>query len=409
MSTLIITLPPSTGDATTRYDHVLTPEGQTVAAQATAFPASLPDASRGVSETIAVIPPENLSWHQVDLPKGVGTGSPRLRPVLQSLLEDRLLDDPEDLHLAMEPGARAGSPAWVGVCDKAWLRQHLQVLEKAGRTVTRIVPEFAPHTDPLRLQFLGEPAQAQMVISGQGVAGGVLRLPVTTTMLALALGREGLPEQAEVLAEPAVAALTEQLLQQKAGLQQRAQRIVLAAQTPWDLAQFDLASTGRTRTLKRVSATARDFLTAPRWRAARWGTVLIIAANLIGLNAWAWKEQASWQAKRSAIQSTLTQTFPGVKVVVDAPLQMAREVAVLRRATGAPSSRDLETMLGALGSAMPAGRSVSAIEFAAGEVRLKVPNLGAGELAGVSAKLVPMGYNVRAEGDGLLIRQDAAP
>jgi hypothetical protein len=70
--------------------------------------------------------------------------------------------------------------------------------------------------------------------------------------------------------------------------------------------------------------------------------LLLLAANLIGLNAWAWKEQASWQSRRSAIDSTLTRTFPAVKVVVDAPVQMAREVAALRQATGAPSGSDLE-------------------------------------------------------------------
>ena len=409
MSTLIITLPLSAGDAAARYDHVLTPDGQTVALHATAPAAGLPDARRGTSDTVAVVPVEALSWHRVELPKGIGASSPRLRAVLQSLLEDRLLDDPEELHLAIEPQAAAGAPAWVAVCDKAWLRQHLQGLEAAGHPVTRIVPEIAPNTDSLQLHLLGEPGQAQAVISGEGVEGGVLRLPLSADMLALALGREGLPPHAEVFAEPAVAALAEQLLQHKAGLQQRPQRQIAAAQTPWDLAQFDLASSGRTRTLKRLTAAAGDFLHAPSWRAARWGAMLLFAANLVGLNAWAWKEQAAWQAQRNAIQSTLIQTFPGVKVVVDAPLQMAREVAALRQATGAPSARDLEAMLGALASALPEGQAISAMEYTSGEARLKGLSLDPEASAALNAKLRPLGYTARAEGDGLLLKQVSAP
>ncbi len=409
MSTLIITLPLSAGDATTRYDHVLSPDGQAVAIHAASPAARLPDAGRGTGETVALVPVEALSWQTVTLPKGIGPASPRLRTVLHSLLEDRLLDDPENLHLALEPQATAGNPAWVAVCDKAWLRQHLQILEAAGHTATRIVPEFAPHAESLRLQLLGEPDAAQLVVSGPGVESGVLRLPLNAASIAFALGRDGLPAQSDILAEPAVAALGEQLLQHKIELQQRVQRLLRATQTPWDLAQFDLASTGRTRTLKRLSAIAREVLHAPAWRAARWGFALLILAHLAGLNAWAWKEQADWQTRRHAIQDALTQTFPSVKVVVDAPLQMAREVASLRQATGAASRRDLESMLGAVGSVLPAGKTLSGLDFTAGEARLKGLNLDTDTAASVSARLRPLGYSARTEGDSLLIKEESAP
>jgi general secretion pathway protein L len=310
MSTLIIALPLSSGDTTTRYEHVLTPEGQSIAVHATSTANLLPDASRGADETVAVVPAEALSWHRVELPKGVGAGSPRLRPVLQSLLEDRLLDDPQDLHLACEPSAAADRPIWIAACDKAWLSQHLQRLEAARRPVTRIVPEFAPHSGALRLQILGEADRAQMLLSGSDVAGGVVRLPLNTSTLAAIAGPDGLPERSELLAEPAVAALAEERLQRPVEIQQRTQRLLIATQTPWDLAQFDLANTSRTRTLKRLLGAGQALLRAPQWRAARWGALLLLVANLIGLNAWAWKEQASWQSRRSAIDSTLTPNLP---------------------------------------------------------------------------------------------------
>lgn len=409
MSTLIIALPLSGGDSTTRYEHVLTPDGQTIGVHATSPASLMPDASRGTDEIVAVVPPEALSWHRIELPKGVAAGSARLRPVLQSLLEDRLLDDPQELHLACEPSFNAGAAIWVCASDKAWLRQHLQALEAAGRPVTRIVPEFVPHGGALRLQVLGDAEHAQVLLTGETVAGGVARLPLAAGTLETALGLDSVPEPAEIYAEPAAAERAEAVFQHKVEIQQRAQRLLLGIQIPWDLAQFDLANTSRTRSLKRTLGLAQTLLRAPQWRAARLGVVLLLAANLLGLNAWAWKEQASWQSRRQAIERTLTRTFPSVTVVVDAPLQMAREVAALRQATGTPSGRDLEAVLAAAGSALPPGKNVSALEYSAGEVRLKGLSLEPEELAAFTTMLQPMGYITRMDGDSLLIRTEGMP
>ena len=63
----------------------------------------------------------------------------------------------------------------------------------------------------------------------------------------------------------------------------------------------------------------------------------------------------------------------------------------------------------AAGSALPAEKTVTAIEFAAGEARLRGLNLGAQEVAAVIAKLQPVGYTARIEGDGLIVKPGAAP
>ena len=152
MSTLIVFLPPTQPGAAPAYDYALTSDGRTLADHASVPLALLPAAQRG-GEVVAVVPVALLSWHSVELPKGVGAGSPRLRPILEGLLEDRLLDESAQLHLALAPGAAAGSRVWVAACDKAWLRGHLQMLEAAQRPVTRIVPEFFPETGALQLQI----------------------------------------------------------------------------------------------------------------------------------------------------------------------------------------------------------------------------------------------------------------
>jgi general secretion pathway protein L len=243
------------------------------------------------------------------------------------------------------------------------------------------------------------------VITG-GTTAGVLRIPLNAAALTLVPATD---EDILALAEPGVAALAEQWLQRPVSLLTRPERWLEASRSPWDLAQFDLASSGRARTLKRLAGLGREWLQAPAWRPARWGAALLVLANLAGLNAWAWKEQSAQQARRAAVQGTLTQTFPHVRLVVDAPLQMEREVAALRQATGGASGRDLEAMLAALGTALPAGRSASTIEFVAGEARIKGLQLSAQEASSLSSRLKGAGYAARQEGDTVLIQQQPTP
>jgi general secretion pathway protein L len=410
MSTLIICLPLATSGATAGYDYALSPDGRSLGVHSSAPLTLLPTPARG-GEVVAVVPVAMLSWHRVELPKGVGMSSPRLKPILEGLLEDRLLDDAARLHLALAPAADADGGIWVAACDRQWLASHLQALEAAQRPVSRVVPEFAPSTGSMRLYALDEPGFPQLVITGQN-AGGVLRLPLTASAPEMIPPLpEGTPaEDAEVmvLAEPGVAAVAEHTLQCKVSLLTRPQRWLDAARSPWDLAQFDLVSSNRTRTFKRLSGIGRDLLQSPSWRPARWGVAVLLLANLAGLNAWAWREQSALDATRASLRTMLTQAFPQVRVVVDAPLQMEREMAALRQATGAASERDLETMLAAAGSALPPGRVPGGIEFAAGEAKLKGLQLIPQEGSSLSLQLKNMGYAARVEGDTTIIKPDSA-
>ena len=187
------------------------------------------------------------------------------------------------------------------------------------------------------------------------------------------------------------------------------QRALDAARGDWDLAQFDLASSGRTRALRKVGTTVSALLNAPQWRAARWGAAVLVAAQVIGLNAWAWQERQSLAAKQASVRGMLTQTFPQVKVVVDAPVQMERELALLRQAAGSVSARDLEPMLAAAGAALPDGRLPTGIEYTPGELRLRGLDMNPDEAAALLARLQAAGYQARPEDGSLLLRTEANP
>ncbi len=401
MSSLFVLLPAEPATPGTEFAYLLSQDGHTVGAHASAPANRLPEASGAGAQIVAVVPAAALSWHRVELPKGVGAGSTRLRAVLEGQLEEQLLDEPEALHFALDPQSRPGAPVWVAVCQRAWLRSALQALESAGRAVTRIVPEVSPEA-PGALHVVGNADDALVIASS---VDGVLTMPLSAGSLPLLP-----PLGAEVpcFAEPAVAAQAEQLLQRPVVLQTASQRWLQAAQSGWDLAQLEFASSGRARAFKQWTTLWGGLLRAPQWRPARWGAALLIAANLIGLNAWAWRERTVLQAKQQAVRSTLTSTFPQVRLVVDAPLQMAREVAALRQATGAVSGSDFESLLGVLAAAAP-GRTPSGLDFTGGELRVREIGWTADDLARAQPALRSQGVSARLQGDLLVLAPEGTP
>ena len=434
MTQLIITLPlerPETTSNALQLDYVLSPDGRTMASHSRAALALLPAPSH--AEVVAVVPAQALSWHEVQLPKGLLAkgfltegGSPRLRSVLEGLLEERVLDEPSQLHFALAPNARDGAPMWVAACDRAWLRGWLQALEASRHPVTRVVPEFAPGESQTVfeggerdansagsqvLHVIGTPQQAYIVFSPvdqtddstQKAALSVL--PLSASSVALAHW----PESSPILAEPAVAALAEGLFKRRVDLQQNTQRWLSASQSSWDLAQFDLQNNSRSRSWKRVSSLASSLIRAPRWRAARWATAGLVVVNLVGLNAWAWSERNSVQAKRVAIKEVLTSTFPQVKVVVDAPVQMARELALLRQAAGGTTTTDFDSLLTAVGTLSAGDTTPAAVDYAANEIRVRGLGLSAAQVAQAADQLTRQGLRVSVQADTLSISAKAVP
>jgi general secretion pathway protein L len=399
MPLLIVTLPLPPAPAGGELGWVLwSGDGRKYRSRGSALPSLLPSSD----EVTVTVPAAALSWHRVTLPQGSMSSAARLRSVLNGLLEDRLLDEPETLHFALEPDAAVGKPVWVAACSRAWLRGAVHALEAAGRRIARIVPEFTPQPEsmPALVFATGQPDNGQITVCD---AQGVLTLPLDAAGVA-ALGT--LPEGANALAEPAVAELAEGLLQRRVPIIKRPVRSLQAAQSDWDLAQFDLASTGRARAGKKFNAIVQTLWRAPQWRAARWGALVLVLAQLIGVNAWAWRERNALEAKRGTLGSILKQTFPAVQVY-EPQLQMTREVATLQQATGGVTAADLEPMLGALAATLPPGRLPSAIDYSAGQLRLRGVGLGMADASAISNTLGSRGYNARSEGELLLVQAEA--
>jgi len=232
MSILILSLPPSVPVAGVEWHYVLSSDGRRVLRSGHCSAQLLPAPGRA-GETVAVVPLRQLSWQRVTLPQGALASSQRLRTVLQGMLEEQLLDDPDSLHFALAPHAAAGVPIWIAVCDRAWLRACLRTLEAAGHRVDRIVPAHAPGATASggpECTLIGTPGDAFAVLTGVDDEQAVSVMPLQAQGLADRVAPATL-----LRAEPAVAELAERTFGRPVALQSLDEGLLVAARGAWDL------------------------------------------------------------------------------------------------------------------------------------------------------------------------------
>jgi general secretion pathway protein L len=408
MATLIVYLPAANAAATQELDFVVRGDDGQPARQGRASIDLLPALERG-DRVVAVVPASVVSWHTLTLPASVASALTsaradvaRSRAVLSGALEEHLLSEPQSLHFAVFDETRDGQDLWVAVCDRQWLGLRLQSLEAAGLAVTSVVPEIAPTRsgEPDRWVVTAGAASATLLLS---TTLGVMQLPVGPA--AAALARSGVP--GELLAEPAVLELAEQQFGQRARAFSLTERLLAAADSGWDLAQLDFRQSHRSRTVKRFGAAWGTFWRTPAWRPVRWGLIALLLCNLVVVNALAWRQQALLEDRRTAINAVLTRTFPQVTVIVDAPLQMQREVSALAQSRGAGNA-DLAQLLTAVSGSNLQGVALTGIDLTASGLRLRASGLVPANAQALSSALSAKGWLVRLEGDSILIQPGAS-
>lgn len=411
----------------TEYAFVLSADGVQVQQQGRAFAALLPRAD----SVVAMLSDGDVGWHRLPLPRAPAA---RMRAALAGVLEEAVLDDAENTHFALAPGAASGQPAWVAAVNRPWLRGELAALERAQVFVDRVVPAAWPDDPPGGhfaesfgdVNFEGGvgtgdadgPAHAGAagVIGAAGTAAhgliltwshadGVASLRLHGT-LARAVVPQPAPEGTRWSATPGAAAAAEQWLGSTVNVMTPAQRALQAARTLWNLRQFEL--TRKTRGTRALRDAWRQFRSRP-WRPVRWGLAALAAAQLLGLNLWAWHQSSLIADKRRALVSTLQTSFPQVRAVLDAPLQMDREVQTLRGLAGKPGDADLEPMLQAAALAWPPGRPpVDSLRFEPGRLTLAAAGWAEPEIEQFRSQLRPAGWDVAAADGRIMLSRAAA-
>lgn len=418
MSTLVVQIPPrsrlrssAAGAAApeasglaTEYVYVSSPDGFAIEAQGRSAAGLLP---KGTT-VIAVLSDADVSWHRIPLPRAPAA---RLRAALVGVLEEALLEDADDVHLALAPNPSAGQPTWVAAVSRRWLRAELAALEKAEVFVDRVVPMAWPDDPPI-----GHFAETE-VDPGSTAHGIALHWShpdgVATVRLQGGLARALVPSPAPAetrwSATPGAVAAAEQWLGAPVRVMAPGQRLLQAARTLWNLRQFDLAR--RTRSGRALRDSARRFF-SPEWRPVRWGLGALLLAQIMGLNLWAWHQRDAIEAKQLAMQTLVKTTYPNVSaqdVQRDADAVMQRETQALRTLAGKPGDTDLEPMLQAAASAWPADRPpVETLRFEPGRLTLSAAGWSNEQIAQFRGLLRSGGWAVEAS-EGRLTLSRARP
>ncbi|MEG0821800.1 MAG: type II secretion system protein GspL [Burkholderiaceae bacterium] len=312
----------------------------------------------------------------------------KLRLALPHLLEDRLLADPADNHVAVAP-RQAGGKLPVAVISRAWLARVTDLFTAAGR---------APATAWSSLYLIPAPT-AGVVSLRLGESRGVLRSGE----------HEGLAFDLD--AEPAALIdVSAQRLGATAIKRFGHMEGALPTSLPIEVsgAVFDPAASSAAIDLLQGS-----FATRGRWpkveaRALRaplaWSALALVVA-IGGLNLYWFKLDNESRSLRAEMVAAFRSTFPRETAVIDPIAQARRQLTELRARAGLPSPDDfsvLNARLAQLFAAAPVG-IVDGIDYRDGSLTLKLKPQAANDAGlhnSLRAAAVQQGLDLRFEPDG---------
>ena len=410
MSTLIILLAaqprlsaPTAGShaAPVEFDFVLSVDGQRVAEHGRAMPAELPRAA----QVVAVLRPSDIAFQRIAIPKAPAA---RLRAALSGVMEEGLLEDEDDVHLAVAPDTKAGAEHWVAVVNKPWLRTQLDALEAGNVALDRAVPSWWPDQGVAGHTFRegGPDEPAQLAWRDDA---GVLVVPLTSPV-SLAL-LNALPEDTVVrwTATPETALDASEFVGMPVASVTDEEQALRAARSGWNLLQFDLAP--QRRGVKLVRDLALKFAFDRTWRVTRLGLVALVAVLLLGLNIRAIQENRRLAGKKAALTAMVSEAFPNVHTVYEPAAQAQKEIDNLRAAAGHPGDGDIETLLQAAESGWPQGHPpIENLKFVPGHLTLPANGWSPQEIERFTTQLRAANVDVQSDTGKLVLshRQPSA-
>jgi general secretion pathway protein L len=412
MSLLVIALPPRdrTGPAPAEgaaaaprapleFPFVFSADGgQSVTQTGVATIGTLPKAH----QHMLVVADADVSWQRVLCPKAPAA---RMRAALGGVMEELLLDDDEDLHLALAPGSKPGQKCWVAVMNRPWLAATLAQLEGHGREVEKVVCASAPMTPAVGHFSADEGAGEHEITLLMCRKEGVIQLGLAGSLARTLVPPRG--ESTRWTANPAAAAAAERWLGEgeRVTVLSDPERLLAACRAGANLRQFGLAA--GPRGLRALRGGWRQFF-SPSWRPVRWGVGLLALVNLVGLNAHAWQQERQLLEKRQAMTGLLQSTYPSVRAVIDPALQMRRETERARATAGQVGDADLEALLGAAAVGWPDGQApTGTLRFESGRLTLAAPNWNEQQQRQFRDRVKGRGYAVEAADGRITLFRDA--
>lgn len=313
----------------------------TILRQGQALPGDLPAANR----LILILAASDVWTADIPVPPLAKT---KLRQALPHLVEDRLAGDPQRCHIATRAVTARGTPLPqpVAAIDRAWFRhvlgvfstqsyQHVHALAAqhclpngpAGEpalpgeaAAITVAIETASHADPTIATIAGN--TCDITVRPAAGSGYGLRLSPDSLPLWLATAGADVRLLAPAAEAPGLAATTGRHVDPLDWSVWIAGTHTALTSSGVDLCQFEFAGEAGGARLWQA------------WRVPAALAAGLLLVQVIGMNAhWLMLRQQKNQLVAS-MEQTLRDAFPRTPVIVDAPLQMRRQVEQLRLASG---------------------------------------------------------------------------
>ncbi|MBK9022012.1 MAG: hypothetical protein IPL72_19400 [Sulfuritalea sp.] len=350
----------------------------------------IPSQWPAADECEAVVTADQVSWLSISLPEKMGRDASR---IIAYALEDKLIQPPETMHIVLSK--EAGSAIAIG---KARLGEITEAVRAAGRKLDRLFVDMqlsAPADGEWIICRYGEStflrmgSQSGLAIDWPGTA------PPEALAIAVARAHGKLPTRL-VVRLPAGKAATIDGWASVLGLPVVAGTSFdpLAASTAGanNLLTGQFAPTGASEAAGRRSRVALIALAA-----------LALGHTMLSLADWAWLAYRASVLREESV-AIYRQTFPESKApLLDARVQMQREVDSALRLRGRVGSGDMLAMLATISEELPAGVQPRRILFDRSVLEL-VAMLPEGAAPGMASRLRARGYDM----DATVLRRDSA-
>lgn len=288
-----------------------------------------------------VVPASRVLLAQVRVPT---RNRRKMLQLLPYAVEEKLMYDPDAIHVAAGPQLLNGETV-VALIDKGWMKRVLSVLQSNGLSPCQMLPEtLLPAVSPGKWTVVWNGREGFVrkdSVSGSSLDGGNPETPPLGLMLAVkeAASKGNAPQKISLQLTKGA---------EMPSLESWASKldVVVSLEPVWEwYSATDKLDKG-------INLLQGDF--APAGFNSDWLTkykLPLILAGLIlllqfggGVIEWFILDYQKHQLENQ-IQQAFRQAFPEAKVIVDAPLQMQRNLAELRHGKGLSDPADFLPML----------------------------------------------------------------
>ncbi|HET7728962.1 MAG TPA: type II secretion system protein GspL [Usitatibacter sp.] len=340
-------------DASARLAWMLFDSRQELLRQDASTLADMPRAD----EVEAVLPAERVLFARLKLPK---VGAATIRELLPYAVEDRLLADPAHIHAVAGPTSARGETV-VAVVDRDWLQRMVQAMARAGHRPSKAWSESALLAGGKGDWHVVVGPSRGMLVDDDGVSATFDPSSAVPLALRVALdeasARGERPQAIRVHAEGGAPLPDLDRWSGEAGLP-------FSPGTQWEAIARGRPGTQSIDLLKGELGQdeARPGL-VPRAAVALLAVILGLQLAFSALQSLELRrERDDLERRREAV---FREAFPEAKAVVDPDLQMARNLAELKRARGLAAGDDF---LAQMTRAAREARPVKVVEYADGRL-----------------------------------------